>query len=132
MVLAVKLVRHHLKDSKQKVDIEGNLSSTTAFNISVIQGSILGPILFLIFISDIRYNSSELIFADDTAGLASGKTSLNYLTISTPKLKRLLADFAPIRWLQRTTPNEDNPDLMYEFERIHNGQEQSETDHTNY
>jgi hypothetical protein len=29
-------------------------------------------------------------------------------------------------------PNEDNPDLMYEFERFHNGQEQSETDHTNY
>jgi hypothetical protein len=38
----------YLKDRKQHIDIEGNLSSASTFNIYVIQGSILGPILFLI------------------------------------------------------------------------------------
>ncbi len=35
----------YLSDRVQKVDINGNLSSEKIFNISVIQGSILGPIL---------------------------------------------------------------------------------------
>ncbi len=37
----------------QKVDIDGHLSSEKIFNISVIQGSILGLILFLIYINDL-------------------------------------------------------------------------------
>jgi hypothetical protein len=49
----------YLKDRKQQVDIDGNLSSASTFNISVIQGSILGHILFLIHINDL-YNASDL------------------------------------------------------------------------
>ncbi len=37
----------YLEDQKQHFDIEGYLSNESIFNISVIQGSILGPILFL-------------------------------------------------------------------------------------
>ena len=36
----------------QKVDINGKLSSARALNISVLQGNILGPILFLCYIND--------------------------------------------------------------------------------
>ncbi len=70
-----------LSDRIQKFDINGNLSSEKVFNISVIQGSILGPILFLIYINDL-YTCSELLtlmFADDTAGLAS-HTNIDILT----------------------------------------------------
>jgi hypothetical protein len=68
----------YLSDRIQKVDINGNLSSEKVFNISIIQGSILGPILFLIYIN----TCSELLtlmFADDTAGLAS-HTNIDILT----------------------------------------------------
>ena len=55
--------------------IDGILSNPQEIDISVLQGTILGPILFLCFINDLP-NSSKLLtylFADDTRGLASGK-----------------------------------------------------------
>jgi ribonuclease P/MRP protein subunit RPP40 len=63
--------KSYLKNRVQHVDIDGPISSPKAFNISVIQGSILDPILFLIYINDL-YSYSKLLsimFADDTACL---------------------------------------------------------------
>ena len=60
---------------QQQVDIQGNISSPQSINISVLQGSILGPILFLCYINDLP-NATELLtflFADDTSGLIIGK-----------------------------------------------------------
>ena len=58
----------------QCVDINGQLSKEKSINISVLQGSILGPLLFLCFINDLHTvtNLLTLLFADDTAGLKSG------------------------------------------------------------
>jgi hypothetical protein len=70
----------YLKNRKQTVDLNGCISSELIIDISVIQGSILGPILFLCFINDL-YNCTNLftlLFADDTAGLKSG-SDLNEL-----------------------------------------------------
>jgi hypothetical protein len=74
------MFKSYLTDRKQKVDINGALSSTKTFNISVIQGSILGPILFLIYINDL-YAASPLLkfmFVDNTACTASN-SNLNEL-----------------------------------------------------
>ena len=64
----------YLEGRSQCVDINGQLSNEKSIDISVLQGSILGPILFLCFINDIHTVTKllTLLFADDTAGMKSG------------------------------------------------------------
>ncbi len=65
----------YLSNRAQCVDINGQFSDFLALYISVIQGSTLGPILFLCYINDFCSASTlfSLLFADDTTGLAKGK-----------------------------------------------------------
>ena len=51
------------------IQIDGHKSSEKNIDISVLQGSILGPILFLCFINDLHLATwlLTLLFADDTA-----------------------------------------------------------------
>lgn len=59
----------YLTDRKQIVDVRGNLSKEVVINHGVPQGSILGPILFVIMINDFSSNLScpTTIYADDTS-----------------------------------------------------------------
>ncbi len=50
---ALNWFQSYLQGRQQRVDINGNLSSSRALDISVLQGSILGPILFLCYINDL-------------------------------------------------------------------------------
>jgi hypothetical protein len=45
--LTLKWFESYLSDRTQVVDIDGAISEPRVINISVLQGSILGPILFL-------------------------------------------------------------------------------------
>ena len=60
---------NYLNNRKQRVVINGHSSSWKSVNAGVPQGSILGPLLFLIFINDIVANidSNIRLFADDTS-----------------------------------------------------------------
>ena len=62
-----------LKDRKQKVTLNGQVSSWTGVNTGVPQGSILGPLLlFLVYINDLAdgLSSNVKLFADDTSLLS--------------------------------------------------------------
>jgi hypothetical protein len=71
---ALQWFKNYLANRKQKVDINGKLSEERGIEISIMQGSILGPILFLCYINDLHTVTSllTLMFADDTFRLKSG------------------------------------------------------------
>jgi len=65
--------KSYLNNRSQRVDINGTISESKTISIGVLQGSSLGPLLFLCFINDMPRSSLffSLLFADDTACLAS-------------------------------------------------------------
>ena len=64
----IGIIQSFLSDRKQRVTIDGKYSEWTKIDAGVPQGSLLGPILFLVFINDIVevVESDIRIFADDT------------------------------------------------------------------
>jgi hypothetical protein len=76
--VAYKWFQNYLSGRSQFVDIGEDRSDPLNIDISVIQGSILGPILFLCYINDF-YSATSLfsvLFADDTTGLGKGKKKI--------------------------------------------------------
>ena len=55
----------YLAGRSQSVSVDGHLSDPLPVNIGVLQGSILGPLLFLLFLNDLP-TATENIFEDDT------------------------------------------------------------------
>jgi len=77
---ALNWFKSYLSNRSQQVDIEGYTSHSRSIEVSILQGSILGPILFLCYINDLPYCTllKTFLFADDTQCLLRGK-NLNQL-----------------------------------------------------
>lgn len=72
-VYGIKWFKSYLYGRKQYVHVKGKNSSKQIIKHGVPQGSILGPLLFIIYMNDIgnSSNTQKLLFADDTNLLLS-------------------------------------------------------------
>ena len=95
---ALKLVHHYLSKRQQRTKINQSCSSWENILFGVPQGSILGPILFNIFISDLFLVVKEVDFAsyaDDNTIYQLGRTVddvINGLQVSAKKLFQWFSD----------------------------------------
>ncbi len=80
---ALNWFKSYLSERSQVVDIKGNLSRSRKIKISILQGSILGPILFLCFINDLHHVTTlfTLMFADDTFSLQAALKKISVMHV---------------------------------------------------
>ena len=94
--IALSWFKSYLLKRSQHVVVDGVKSQSGYIQYGVPQGSVLGPLLFLIYINDI-INSSKLfsysLFADDTSLLLSHKNIVTLMTVANDEIKKLLAWF---------------------------------------
>ena len=80
--VSLKWFRSYLADRKQKVAFKSYMSESLDLEMGVPQGSILGPLLFSIFINDLPNVMNEVqvdMYADDTT-IYTAATDINIIS----------------------------------------------------
>ena len=88
--IALDLLRSYLSERYSIVHFNGKLSKKEKLKSGVPQGSVLGPLLFIIFINDLchlQLNSNKSIFADDTSLFCAGNSIQSIISLLEADLK---------------------------------------------
>ena len=90
---AYEWMKEYLHERKQFVTFNGTDTNSEFISCGVPQGSILGPLLFLLYINDIASVSKmilPIIFADDTNIFLSGKDVNDTISIFNHELSKIM------------------------------------------
>lgn len=88
----IKLINSYLTDRICQTIVNNSISQSNQIKYGVPQGSILGPLLFALYINDLESLSNDVeinLFADDTAIFCSESTYTNLIKKSNETLKTL-------------------------------------------
>ncbi|CAB4035214.1 Hypothetical predicted protein, partial [Paramuricea clavata] len=89
---ALDLLSNYLTNRTQRCQLNGMLSDQRGITCGIPQGSILGPLLFIIYINDLPNclkHTTPRMFADDTSFTAVGKTLNEAEEIANKDLKNI-------------------------------------------
>ena len=89
---ALEWMKSYLCDRQQYVFYDDHCSDKKTLKCGVPQGSVLGPLLFILYINDIVNVSTFLLpilFADDTNAIASGNNLDDLVTKINEELEKL-------------------------------------------
>jgi hypothetical protein len=97
--MALDLIRDYFSERQQQTNVGKSSSSFLPIKLGVPQGSVLGPLFFLLFINPLAYYMQDLfksiLFADDTTLYQSGE-NLNKLIV------KFKSDIASLRvWCEK-------------------------------
>ena len=98
---AMKLLTNYFEKRSQAVKINNMKSSSVLINLGIPQGSVLGPLLFLVYINDLPAylkGVSAKLFADDTT-LQFADHDIDSETTSCKKCIRILFDWCRFNYL---------------------------------
>ena len=90
----LELIKSYLSSRKQITKFDDVMSDAENILFGVPQGSVLGPILFLIYINDTVHSSTQgefVIFADDTNIVIAAKTKKEAYNVSNHVLRSIYA-----------------------------------------
>ena len=79
-VLSIPWFKSYLENRGFQTSVGNSISSKKTMNIGVPQGSVLGPLLFLVYVNDLAdvlKNCQASLFADDTAIYCSSQTAID-------------------------------------------------------
>ena len=107
----IRWFKSYLSNRSQVVKCHGNVSNEKVVNVGVPQGSVLGPILFLVFINDISqhvYTGTANLFADDTLIYCTG----NDIAETKAKLQKCVNEISKWYKLNNIIVNEEKCSSM--------------------
>lgn len=109
---SINLIRNYFKNRSQRVKVDGCLSELRSILLGFPQGSLLGPLFFIIFINDLPFLMEKLysmLYADDTTLLMQE----NDLDTLIDQFKKQLKPFTKWCSFNRLDVNWDKTFIMF-------------------